>query len=256
MTATIGQLPAAAGAVGADLIEIEVAAGASSRKITLAQLLAAVGALIDHGALTGLADDDHPQYHTNERGDARYARLTGATFTGDVISTTTMYVDRGDAGASYGGLMSGRRNSNPTTPAPGAFASQKTDAGMQYLYSDDAGVWRTTTGAPTNANYATGAVVGAQTSHLAAKRLMGGESNVDDVLAAVRQGAAAVRRFVYKDGRYGGESFEGVVTDYAPRYGMDGGRALNEVTAIGDLLRAVAWCIERIAALEAQRGDA
>lgn len=30
----------------------------------------------DHGALTGLADDDHPQYLTNARGDARYARTT------------------------------------------------------------------------------------------------------------------------------------------------------------------------------------
>lgn len=26
----------------------------------------------DHGALTGLADDDHPQYHNDARGDARY----------------------------------------------------------------------------------------------------------------------------------------------------------------------------------------
>ncbi len=26
----------------------------------------------DHGALTGLADDDHAQYHNNTRGDARY----------------------------------------------------------------------------------------------------------------------------------------------------------------------------------------
>lgn len=26
----------------------------------------------DHGALTGLADDDHPQYHTDARGDLRY----------------------------------------------------------------------------------------------------------------------------------------------------------------------------------------
>lgn len=29
----------------------------------------------DHGALTGLADDDHPQYHTDARGDARYSAL-------------------------------------------------------------------------------------------------------------------------------------------------------------------------------------
>lgn len=29
----------------------------------------------DHGALYGLGDDDHPQYHTNARGDARYAPI-------------------------------------------------------------------------------------------------------------------------------------------------------------------------------------
>lgn len=32
------------------------------------------GGVTDHGALTGLADDDHPQYHTDARGDARYPR--------------------------------------------------------------------------------------------------------------------------------------------------------------------------------------
>lgn len=30
------------------------------------------GGVTDHGALTGLADDDHTQYHNNARGDARY----------------------------------------------------------------------------------------------------------------------------------------------------------------------------------------
>jgi hypothetical protein len=29
----------------------------------------------DHGGLTGLADDDHPHYHTDVRGDARYSQL-------------------------------------------------------------------------------------------------------------------------------------------------------------------------------------
>lgn len=31
-----------------------------------------VGGVVDHGVLTGLADDDHPQYHNDARGDARY----------------------------------------------------------------------------------------------------------------------------------------------------------------------------------------
>ena len=32
------------------------------------------GGAEDHGALTGLSDDDHPQYHNDARGDARYAQ--------------------------------------------------------------------------------------------------------------------------------------------------------------------------------------
>jgi len=36
-----------------------------------AEDVAAAG-VADHGALTGLADDDHPQYHDDARGDARY----------------------------------------------------------------------------------------------------------------------------------------------------------------------------------------
>jgi hypothetical protein len=35
----------------------------------------AAGAAADHGALTGLADDDHAQYHTDARGDARYSAI-------------------------------------------------------------------------------------------------------------------------------------------------------------------------------------
>jgi len=33
------------------------------------------GGVTDHGALTGLGDDDHTQYHNNARGDARYSQL-------------------------------------------------------------------------------------------------------------------------------------------------------------------------------------
>src|SRR3990170_6031808 len=37
------------------------------------------GGVTDHGALTGLTDDDHPQYLNNARGDARYTPVTPAT---------------------------------------------------------------------------------------------------------------------------------------------------------------------------------
>jgi len=36
------------------------------------------GGVTDHGALTGLADDDHPQYLDATRGDARYPPIVNA----------------------------------------------------------------------------------------------------------------------------------------------------------------------------------
>ncbi len=39
------------------------------------------GGVTDHGALTGLVDDDHPQYHNDARGDARYSAV-GHSHTG------------------------------------------------------------------------------------------------------------------------------------------------------------------------------
>lgn len=38
----------------------------------------------DHGMLKGLTDDDHMQYHTDGRADARYLKLTGGTLTGNL----------------------------------------------------------------------------------------------------------------------------------------------------------------------------
>jgi len=51
------------------------------------------GGVTDHGLLTGLADDDHGQYHTDARGDARYVLLTRQVL--------------GGAGLTGGGALSG-----------------------------------------------------------------------------------------------------------------------------------------------------
>lgn len=57
----------------------------NTEEITVDHLAAYIGGggggATDHGALTGLADDDHPQYHNNARGDARYS-LLGHSHTG------------------------------------------------------------------------------------------------------------------------------------------------------------------------------
>ncbi len=45
----------------------------------------------DHGALTGLADDDHPQYFNQTRGDVRYFQKTGGVVNGFIEATS--YID-------------------------------------------------------------------------------------------------------------------------------------------------------------------
>lgn len=47
------------------------------------------GGSSDHGALTGLSDDDHTQYHNNARGDARYSQIGHAHDAADVVYDNT-----------------------------------------------------------------------------------------------------------------------------------------------------------------------
>lgn len=47
------------------------------------------GGVSDHGALTGLADDDHPHYLNTARGDARYTPLAPATLGINATADTT-----------------------------------------------------------------------------------------------------------------------------------------------------------------------
>lgn len=47
------------------------------------------GGVTDHGALTGLADDDHAQYYNQARGDARYVRPAQLA----TVATTGVYTD-------------------------------------------------------------------------------------------------------------------------------------------------------------------
>lgn len=51
------------------------------------------GGVTDHGALTGLGDDDHTQYHNNARGDARYSQLGHTHSTGDVTGLDEFVMD-------------------------------------------------------------------------------------------------------------------------------------------------------------------
>lgn len=64
--------------------------------IAFQQVTGGGGGATDHGALMGLADDDHSQYHNNARGDARYytqsqvdTKLANVWPVGFVLVTTT-----------------------------------------------------------------------------------------------------------------------------------------------------------------------
>ena len=56
------------------------------------------GGVTDHGALSGLQDDDHLQYHTDARGDARYytKEATGSLVANSVDAARPSLLDRGN----------------------------------------------------------------------------------------------------------------------------------------------------------------
>ncbi len=55
----------------------------------------------DHGLLTGLADDDHAQYHNNARGDARYTLLNPLTLGINATADTTNRLAVGSAASLF-----------------------------------------------------------------------------------------------------------------------------------------------------------
>lgn len=56
--------------------------------VTIAERGADGASATDHGALSGLEDDDHTQYHTDGRGDARYAPIAHASDTANPHEVT------------------------------------------------------------------------------------------------------------------------------------------------------------------------
>jgi hypothetical protein len=74
-------------------------------------------AVTDHGGLTGLADDDHPQYINTVRGDARYIRLVNEKDTLDELTGVAVTSPQQDHGLFYDAASSQFLN-GPTPPLP------------------------------------------------------------------------------------------------------------------------------------------
>jgi len=103
------------------------------------------GGVTVHGALTGLANDDHPQYQTQARSDARYSQL-GHTHQASQISDSTaigrQVLQSADATTIRGLIGAGTGNSNLTLGTTAGTAKP----------GDYAPTWNDVSGKPTSFN--------------------------------------------------------------------------------------------------------
>ena len=97
------------------------------------------GGVTDHGALTGLADDDHTQYHTDARGDARYSQL-GHTHTATQISDSTTIgrsvLTAVDAAAARTAIGAGTGNGDVTLAGTQTLTNKTISAASNTLTVD------------------------------------------------------------------------------------------------------------------------
>jgi len=103
------------------------------------------GGVADHGALTGLADDDHTQYLNESRGDARYSQLGHSHNYLPSAYLSALGVSDANSGDSSYGLQANYLNSGSSNMPPGTdhallTLSYNTDYSFQM-----AGDWRTNT---------------------------------------------------------------------------------------------------------------
>lgn len=107
----------------------------------------------DHGALTGLADDDHPQYHNDTRGDARYYTKTAVdTALGGKVAIADVGQPNGVAGLDASGKI-------PTAQLPTAGSGDPTLGGDLSGTASNAQI---VAGAVGGAELANGAVTAAK----------------------------------------------------------------------------------------------
>lgn len=85
------------------------------------------GGVTDHGSLTGLSDDDHPQYHNNARGDARYAGIVHNHAISDVTGLSTALDGKQPSGsyATTSELTSGLATKADTSAVTAAIAAAR-----------------------------------------------------------------------------------------------------------------------------------
>ena len=92
---------------------IEVASGSVEIIEVAIQGPPGINGPTDHGALTGLSDDDHVLYHTDARGDARYSPLAHAhAGIYEPANAPSAYQQHGQPAQCHGGAIRGRCDGN------------------------------------------------------------------------------------------------------------------------------------------------
>lgn len=155
---------------------------------------------------------------------------------------------------SVGPGTSVRIGFNSTGAGAAGFLQLEDRNGTTRAVWQQAGLLRIHTNAPNvtdslGSAHTDGVVVGDQTSFLASKDLLGQPTDASLLDAVLR---TPVHHFRYKDGRYNNETFTGIVTDEAPHFAKDNGKALNEINGLGYLIGAVRELERRLAASEAR----
>lgn len=206
-------------------------------------------------------------------GSGMRAVVIGQSGTGATGRAHIGIASRDTGAGGWGPFLSIGRNSNAVVngSAPGSIQLMARNGSTYHIWTAQDGTLRMDTtanaNAPVNSTSETGGQsVGTQSSALAFKDLVGSADPVNQIFAHIAMGAEAVRRFQYKEQikgadwsrKWRGEEFSGIVVDWAPRYGMDRsddfphGKALNVITAIGDLMIGTTSLHDRVRTLEAE----
>lgn len=146
-------------------------------------------------------------------------------------------------------------NNNATNAASGSIILDDRAGNPKSFWVDASGNLRTHSSSPTNfATDTSGVVVGSQSSSLDSKDVLGEFTDDDSALAAIL--ATPLYDFVYKNRSFNGEKFTGIITDYAPIFGMDrdeshpAGKSLNDITGFGYTIAALKAVVRRLIEVE------
>lgn len=158
-----------------------------------------------------------------------------------------------DNGTGTGPTIQIGKNSNATTPVPGALKIEGSDGTDAWLFPEGTRVWRTGANAPASGNgWDSDTIVGTQTSRRAMKDIYGPGVNPDVALKRIL--SAPVYEFTYKHDRdrENPDIYHGIVTDEVPEFGWDEGRAFNPVNFAGYAIQAIKALNANIEELQAQ----